>query len=164
VGELTSYSCDDFCKRESFASLWKPPAKKHRHRVRAEVRAVPKLLLVVLLRGEKLGRVADELDKRRKMRAHSHRPAQLPRIQAHSHVWRTSKVAVQRTATFFQVFVARSNARPVNSLGSVARYQAHRGPRRATLLWCRRLELDHHRLGQRVSTRKGRNFARIFHE
>jgi hypothetical protein len=44
---FTSYSCDDFCKRESFASLWKPPAKKHRHRVRAEVRAVPKLLLVV---------------------------------------------------------------------------------------------------------------------
>jgi hypothetical protein len=80
---FTSYSCDDFCKRESFASLWKPPAKKHRHRVRAEIRAVPKLLLVVLLRGEKLGRGADEPDKLREMRAHSHRPAQLPRIQAH---------------------------------------------------------------------------------
>jgi hypothetical protein len=53
---FTSYSCDDFCKRERFASLWKPPAKKHRHRVRAEIRAVSKLLLVALLRGEKRGR------------------------------------------------------------------------------------------------------------
>jgi len=39
---------------------WKPPAKKHRHRVRAEIRAVSKLLLLVLLRGEKLGRGADD--------------------------------------------------------------------------------------------------------
>jgi len=73
---FTSYSCDDSCKRESFTSLWKPPAKKHRHRVRAEIRAVSRLLLVVLSRGEKLGRGADEPDKRREMRAHSHRPAQ----------------------------------------------------------------------------------------
>ncbi len=82
---FTSYSCDDFCKRESFASLWKPPAKKHRQRVRAEVRAVPKLLLVVLLRGEKLGRGADEPDKRRENGKHTLTdPARLPRIPAHS--------------------------------------------------------------------------------
>jgi hypothetical protein len=93
---FTSYSCDDFCKRERFASLWKPPAKKHRHRVRAELRAVPKLLLVVLLRGEKLGRRADEPDKRREMGAHSHRSAQLSPLPSPAY---KLKVSVQRTAT-----------------------------------------------------------------
>src|SRR6266576_5040063 len=105
---FTSYSCDDFCKRQSFDSLWKHPEKKHRQRVRAEVRAVPKLLLVVLLRGEKLGRGADEPDKRREMRARSHRSAQLPAIQPTPMSRVQAKVAVQRTATFIQAFVARS--------------------------------------------------------